>query len=113
MCTALGFAKAYNAIKDADGVDHFTYRHPKLGMGVIWCAIFQVLMGVLRPHAPGRGEQKRVARWIFEIAHRFFGYGVIVLAVIASLSGIQKAADLAHISAVRPWNTVVIAPVRN
>ncbi|KAJ8613518.1 hypothetical protein CTAYLR_002209 [Chrysophaeum taylorii] len=109
--TAAGFVMAYKAIKDADGVDHMTYRHPKLGMGVIYAGATQLLMGLLRPHAPSRDEPKLVRRWIFEILHRVVGYGALVLAVIAMLSGINKAMELDHISAVRPWNIAVIMPV--
>lgn len=40
-----------------------------------------------------------------------FGYGGIVLAVVTMLAGIEKAMELNHISAQRPWNTAVIAPI--
>eukprot|EP00630_Chrysocystis_fragilis_P011853 CAMPEP_0197411020 /NCGR_PEP_ID=MMETSP1165-20131217/31749_1 /TAXON_ID=284809 /ORGANISM="Chrysocystis fragilis, Strain CCMP3189" /LENGTH=1098 /DNA_ID=CAMNT_0042937531 /DNA_START=1 /DNA_END=3298 /DNA_ORIENTATION=+ len=111
VLTASGFAKAYEAIKDADGIDHLTYRHPKLGVGVMVAGVIQLIMGVLRPHPPHKGEEKSIARWTFEGMHRLFGYGGIVLAVVTMLSGIEKAMELRHISAQTPWNTAVIAPV--
>ncbi|KAJ8605948.1 hypothetical protein CTAYLR_010802 [Chrysophaeum taylorii] len=112
VCTAAGFAKAFDAIKDSNGgLDHLTYRHPKLGVGVMVGAAAQLLMGVLRPHPPQKGEPKSIARWAFEGFHRLIGYGTIVLGVITMLAGIEKAMELDHISAMRPWNTAVVAPV--
>ena len=38
-----------------------------------------MLMGMLRPHAPGPDEDKTALRFAFEIAHRVVGYGCLVL----------------------------------
>mmetsp|Transcript_1996 Transcript_1996/g.6613 ORF Transcript_1996/g.6613 Transcript_1996/m.6613 type:complete len:168 (-) Transcript_1996:150-653(-) len=71
----------------------------------------QLVMGVVRPHPPHKGEAKSVARWIFEILHRVVGFGSVVVAILAMLGGIKKALELGHIEQVTTWNTHVIAPI--
>merc|ERR1712157_85948 len=82
-----------------------------LGVGVGVAAGLNMLMGVLRPHAPGPEEDKTALRFVFEIAHRVVGYGCVVLAAVTMFSGVHKAYDLEHIHQVRTWNTAIIAPL--
>ena len=112
VCTAIGFAKAYEAIADADVRDgHLKFRHPKLGVWVMAGACLQLIMGILRPHPPKDGETKSKRRLAFEIAHRLVGYGTLVLALFTMLAGINKAFELDLIDQVYTWNTAVIAPI--
>ena len=80
-------------------------------MGVGVAAGVNMLMGALRPHAPGPDEDKTALRFAFEIAHRLVGYGCVVLAAVTMFSGVHKAYDLEHIHQVRTWNTAIIAPL--
>ena len=111
LCTAIGFAKVFETIKDSDVRDHLTFRHPKLGVGVMVGGLTQLLMGVLRPHPPHAGDSKTIPRFIFEIAHRLNGYGTAVLALLTMLAGIHKALELKHIDYVYTWNAAVLAPI--
>ena len=111
ICTAVGLAKAAHTIGRADGVDHLSGRHQKLGVGVGVAAGLNFVMGALRPHAPLPDEAKTGLRLAFEVAHRLVGYGCIVLAAVTMFSGVHKAHDLSHIDHVAPWNTAIIAPL--
>jgi len=112
VCTAIGFAKAWDAIKDSDvRSDHLTFRHPKIGVAAMVGGVAQLLMGAVRPHPPHGDEPKSIARWTFEILHRVVGYGTLVVALVAMLAGTNKALELQHIDQVRTWNVAVIAPI--
>jgi len=111
VLTAVGLAKAIMAVGRADGVDHLSGRHQKLGVGVGVAAGVNLLMGALRPHAPGPGEDKTALRLAFEVAHRVVGYGAVVLGGVTMLAGVHKAFELDHISQVTTWNTAIIAPL--
>lgn len=111
IVTAVGVSKAIIAIDDADGVDHFTGRHPWLGITVLVLVLVQVLMGTFRPHAQAAGKDKTVARFIFEIAHRVVGVSVLILGAVTLYSGVKTAFFLVHIDQVQTWNTAIIAPL--
>jgi len=111
VCTAIGFAHIYDAIKDSDVRDHLTFRHPKLGVGVMIGGVTQLLMGVVRPHPPHHGEAKAIARYAFEFAHRLVGYGTLVLGLLTMLAGANKALELQHVDQVFTWNAAIIAPI--
>jgi len=114
VLTAAGLAKAILAVGRADGVDHLTGRHPKLGVGVACGAALNLVMGALRPHAPAPGEEKTAQRWAFEILHRVVGYGVLILGVITVMSGVHRAGELEHIDKQKmnsPWNLAIVIPV--
>ena len=109
--TAIGFATIYKAVKDSDARDgHLKFRHAKLGVGVMAGAAAQLLLGILRPHPPQSGN-KSWARLVFELLHRFIGYGTLLLALFAMFSGVRIALELQYIHEVQTWNIARIAPI--
>merc|ERR1712038_1850757 len=45
--------------------------------------MLQAVLGILRPHLPkGDGEEKSTLRRVWEIKHKIFGYGALILAVV-------------------------------
>ena len=45
--------------------------------------LLQAVLGILRPHLPkGDGEEKSTLRRVWEIKHKIFGYGALILAVV-------------------------------
>ena len=70
ICTAVALGIAVNTIGRADGVDHLSGRHQKLGVGVGVAAGLNMVMGALRPHVPGPDEDKTALRFALTGATR-------------------------------------------
>jgi len=59
------------------------YTHAVLGTLVMVMGLLQAVLGILRPHLPkGDGEEKSTLRRVWEIKHKIFGYGALILAVV-------------------------------
>mmetsp|Transcript_24580 Transcript_24580/g.57272 ORF Transcript_24580/g.57272 Transcript_24580/m.57272 type:complete len:303 (+) Transcript_24580:490-1398(+) len=68
-----------------------SYRHGIVGLTTMICGFLQIVGGILRPHAPEKGEEKGAGRFAWEIAHKGLGYSAIVLAYAAIYLGAEVA----------------------
>ena len=75
------------------GAEHYDSPHGQLGLLLVIAASVQPLGGFLRPANAPAGEEKTRARRLWETAHRGLGYGILFLAFIAVLTGIDELSD--------------------
>lgn len=70
---------------------HFkTKFHAQLGVSIIVAAIVQIALGFFRPHAAPQGEKRTRTRLIWEMAHRFFGLLIILIAIVTVFAGLGQ-----------------------
>ncbi|KAL7518721.1 hypothetical protein ACHAWX_003532 [Stephanocyclus meneghinianus] len=72
-----------------EGEDHFDDPHQKMGLAMFILASAQVLGGLLRPHAPDPGKDKKPARFAWEIGHRATGITLLACGFWQILEGIE------------------------
>lgn len=67
----------------------FALLHAYLGVGIMAMAVFQVIIGVFRPHKEPDEKNITRSRRIFEGVHIWNGRAIIVLSVLQIFLGIQ------------------------
>jgi hypothetical protein len=104
-------------IEITDGKDHMNeYEtdnfgvHTTMGMVTLWMGAAQAIGGLIRPHNPGKGEEKSALRWAFEVLHKGGGYATLSFAVVAILSGIDHSYTFSYISNRTPFLVAAIIP---
>ena len=86
FATLIAFTIMWNAV----GFNVNT-PHTQVGFAVVILAIVQPLTGVLRPHNPSPGKQKSMARLVWEYVHQWLGRSIMILAIAASVLGLNLA----------------------
>ena len=92
LIVAIAALVAFAAISEM-GAEHYDCAHGQLGLLLVIAATLQPLGGFLRPANAPAGEEKTRARTLWETAHRALGYGILALAFIAVLTGIDELSD--------------------
>ena len=84
LLTLCGFGFVYAHV----GSLGLSGKHHVLGLCTIILAIFQVFLGVFRPHKADASEKSSLCRTLWEIFHKLLGYGLLVLATFTAYYGL-------------------------
>merc|ERR1712117_829713 len=68
---------------------HFHGMHSWIGLLVVVIGTLQPLNAVFRPHPPSDGEEKALARTIWEWIHKGLGWAAIVLGIVNIVLGMM------------------------
>lgn len=85
LFTLIAFAIAL-AMVDKDHKTHFGVAHSQIGLAVTIAGVMQPLNALFRP----KPTPRTIGRKVWELVHRVLGYGAILLAVAAILTGLAK-----------------------
>jgi Eukaryotic cytochrome b561 len=101
LFTIVSFALVVKAINDTDGDDasHFQTdsgaigKHPLIGLVVMILVVVQSIAGILRPHAPKKGEKVPAIRVLWEYGHRLCGMALLAMGWYQCHSGLVLYAE--------------------
>lgn len=90
LMTLIAFSLAVKAT-NIEELDHFSEEtHRRMGLVIFLFSLLQASNGLLRPHAPEAGEEKKKVRFIWEIAHRVLGALTLFMAWSNCNTGLER-----------------------